>query len=154
MTVRESFHHIYCVCVKRIRLCNCLCSSSSPSSSSSRFPFRLIRNIEEFGEKKYFTDHQTANKVQLFIPMIRKYFVSILFQNKSQRRGFPQRLLDKYNYLLILISLKKTLRSGQKHVFTVRILISEQIAFAAVLYFRQGFVFCSLIDKTCWSGSY
>ena len=37
----------YCVCVKRITLCNCLCSSSSCFYAS------LIWNIQEFGAKNY-----------------------------------------------------------------------------------------------------
>ena len=98
---------IYFVCVKRIKLCNCLCSSSS------RFSANLIQNIEVFGAKKYFTDHSTANTIQLFVPTKRKFFGSILFQDKSQRRGIPQRLLDKYGHLFICISLKQTLTSGE-----------------------------------------
>ena len=46
----------YCVCVKRITLCNCLCSSSSFSAS-------IIWNIWEFRAKNYFTNHQTANTI-------------------------------------------------------------------------------------------
>ena len=38
-----------------IMLCNCLCSSSSPSFS--RDFASVIRNIEKFGAKNYFTDH-------------------------------------------------------------------------------------------------
>ena len=59
----------------------CLCSSSSPSS---RFSASLIRNIEEFGAKRYLTDHRTSNAIHLFVPVKRKFFGSILFQNKSQ----------------------------------------------------------------------
>ena len=92
-----------CVCVKRITLCSCLCSSSSPSS---RFSANLIRNIREFGAKIYFTDHRTANTIQLFVPIKRKFIGSILFQNKLQQKGIPQRLLDKYSHLFIFISLK------------------------------------------------
>ena len=72
----------YCVCVKHTTLCNCLCSSSSPPSS--RFFASLIVDIEEFRAKKYFTDHQTANTTQLFAPIKKNFFGSILFQNKSQ----------------------------------------------------------------------
>ena len=45
----RSINIIYCVCVKRITLCNCLCCSSSPCS---RFSASLVRNIGEFGAKK------------------------------------------------------------------------------------------------------
>ena len=49
----------FCVCVKRLTLCNCLCSSSS--SSFSRKFASVIRNIGKFGGKTYFTDHGTGN---------------------------------------------------------------------------------------------
>ena len=45
----------------RITLCSCLCSSSPSSSSSSRDSASVIRNIEKFGAKNYFTDHRTTN---------------------------------------------------------------------------------------------
>ena len=61
-----------CVCVNRIRLCNYLCPSSSPSS---RFSTSLILNIGEFGTKKKFTGHWTANTIQLFAPQKNKIFV-------------------------------------------------------------------------------
>ena len=54
----------YCVCVKRITLCNCLCSSSP--SSLSPFSARAIRNIGEFVAKSYFTDHQRVNTIHCF----------------------------------------------------------------------------------------
>ena len=129
--------YIYCVCVKRITLCNCLCSSS-------RFSASLIR---EFGAKNYFADHLTAKTIQLFFPTKRKFFRSILFQDKTQRRRIPQRLLDKHSHLFICTSLKQSLSCGEKPVYTVKILLSEQKAFAAVLYFGQVFVFCRLINK-------
>ena len=63
-----SFFHYkfnyYCVCVKRIMLCNCLCSSS-PSSPSRDFA-SVIRNIGKFGTKNYFTDHRAANTICRF----------------------------------------------------------------------------------------
>ena len=76
-----------CVCVKRITLWNCLCSSSS--SPSSRFSASFIRNIGEFGAKNYFAGHRTANTIQLFVPIKRNFFESILFQNKLQQKGIP-----------------------------------------------------------------
>ena len=91
--------------------------------------------------------HRTANAIQLLVPIKRKFFGSLLFQNKLQRRGIPQGLLDKWSHLFIWISLKWTLSSGQKPECIMKILISEQIAFAAVLYFGQVFVFCRLINK-------
>ena len=53
----------------------------------------------------------------------KEIFRSILFQNTSQRRGIPQKLLDKYSQVLICMSLKQTLSSGQKPVYAVKILI-------------------------------
>ena len=132
--------------MKRITLCNCLCSS--PSSSCSRFSASLIRNIGEFGAKNYFTDHWTVNTIQLFALCERKLFWSILFQNKSQRRVISYRLLDRYSHLFICTSLKETLSSGQKPVYTFKTKASEQIAFAAVFYFGQVFGFCKLINKS------
>ena len=103
--------------------------------------------------KKCFVDHQTANIIQLFVAIKNKLLRSIIFQNKSQGGGIPQGQLDKYSHLFISISVKQTLSSRQKPVYTVKILISDQIAFAAVLYFGQVFVFCRLI-KACSNGFY
>ena len=131
--------------VWHIMLCNFLCSSSSPSSH-----FRAIvnQNIGEFVPKKNFIDYHTANTIQLFVPINRKFFGSIIFKSTFHQRGIPQWLLDKYCHLFICISLKLTLISGQKLVYTVKTLMSEQIAFAAKLYFGQVFVFCRLISKS------
>ena len=107
----------------------------------------LSKILANSGKKK-FIDYQTANAIELFVSIKRKFFGSLLFQNKLQRRGIPQGLLDKYSHLFICISLKWTLSSGQKPVCTVKILVSGQIAFAAVLYFGQVFVFCRLINKS------
>ena len=85
---------------------------------------------------------------QLIIPIKRNFFGSILLQNKSQQREIPQRLLDKYSQVLICMSLKQTLSSGLKPAYTVKILISKQLAFAAVVYFGQVCGFCKLINKS------
>ena len=68
---------------------------------SSRFSASLIRNIGEFGAKNYFTDHRTANTNHLFVPIKRKLFGTILFQNRLQLSGIPQRVLDRYTRLFI-----------------------------------------------------
>ena len=78
--------------------------------------------------KKCFTGHRIANRIQLF-HAIRKensphYFMlyekktfSILFLNKSQLRGIPQRLLDKCIFIcLFTLTLKEPLSSRQKPV--------------------------------------
>ena len=76
----------YWVCWKSKKLRNCLCSS---------FFSTIYRNNGEFGSKKKFTDHWTANTIQLFVAIKRSFFWSILFLNKSQQRGIHQRLLAK-----------------------------------------------------------
>ena len=58
-----SISKFYCVCVKRITLCNCLCSSSSPSSRNFA---SVICDIKKFGAKNYFTDHPTFNTIHSF----------------------------------------------------------------------------------------
>ena len=56
----------FCVCVKRITLCNCLCSSSpsSPSPRSSRDFASVVGNIEKFGAK---TILQTTKQLIQFV---------------------------------------------------------------------------------------
>ena len=58
----------------------------------------------------------TANAIQLFVHLERKFFRTLLFQNKSQRRGIPLGLLDNFSHLFICLSLKWPLSSGQKPV--------------------------------------
>ena len=70
-------------CVKRMTLGNGLCFSSS------RFSTSLIRNNGEFGAKDHFTDHRTANTIQLFVPIKKEILGGILFQSKSQLRRIP-----------------------------------------------------------------
>ena len=101
----------FCVCVKRKTLCNCLCYSSCYST-------RIIRNIREFRAKTYFEDHQTANTTRLFVPMKMKFFRSILFQNKLQQWGIPQRLLYENSDLVTCMSLKWALSRRQKPPYT------------------------------------
>ena len=95
-----------------------------------------------WSKKHVYIDHQTANTIQLFVPIKRNFWGSM------QQRRILQGLLDKYRHLFICISLKQTLSSGQKPVYTVKIVISEQIAFATAFYFGQVFVFCRLINKS------
>ena len=58
--ISVKYEYFY-VCVKRKMPCLCLSSSSSSCDSAS-----LIRNIEEFGAKSYFTDHRTAKAIHGF----------------------------------------------------------------------------------------
>ena len=57
------------------------------SSSSLLFSASLIQNIREFGAKKHFTDHQTANTTQLFVPMKRKF--QFFFRTSHREGEFP-----------------------------------------------------------------
>ena len=64
------------------------------------FPSKqFFRNVEEFGAKEYFTDHQTANTIQLFVAITGSFFWSILLPNKLQRRGIPSWVVDKCSHL-------------------------------------------------------
>ena len=116
----------------------CVCSSPSCHFSAS-----VMQNIGKFGAEKYFTDHRTANAIQLFSPIKRTFF-GVFFFRASRSEGVPQGLLDKYSHLFICISLKWILSSGQKPVCTVKILISEEIPLLQFLLF----VFCRLINKS------
>ena len=59
------------------------------------------------------------------------------FRTNHSKGEFPRGLPDKHSHLFICISLKWTLSSGQKAAYNVKILVSEQIAFATVLYLGQ-----------------
>ena len=92
---------IFCVCLKSKMLYNCLCSSFFHHFSG------ITENSNcEFGAQKYFTDHMTANTIQLFVVIKGNSFWSILFMNKSSQRGIPQRLPEKCSQLFICIVLK------------------------------------------------
>ena len=64
--------------MKCIILCICVWTSSPPHFSAS-----LIQNKSILGAKIYFIDHETADAIHLFAPIERKFFRSLLFQNKS-----------------------------------------------------------------------
>ena len=49
--------------------------------------------------------------------------------------------------MLICITLKETLSSGQKPVYNTKIVTSEQITFDAVVYFGQVFWLCQINKK-------
>ena len=132
---------VFWVCVKRIRFFNCLC----PSSPSSCLSASGIWNIGKCEANKYFTEHQIANNfntIQLFVPIKKKIFVSVFFRNKLQW----SRISQPPAYLCI-IKTEGKLSSGEKPVYNVQLLISEQIAFAPVFYFGQVFAFCRLINR-------
>ena len=75
--------NIFCVCVKRITLCNCLCSSSSCFSAS------VIRNIVEFGAKSYFTDHWTANTIHGFRDLVPALKYTTVIRIRKNWSNFP-----------------------------------------------------------------
>ena len=96
--------------------------------------FLLLRHkfsgsIGEVGAKKCFTGHRTANTIQLFV-VIKGIFLVFSFSIKR-------------SHLFICTLLKYTLSSRQKPVSS-DMTISKQIAFAAIFYFGQVFVFCEL----------
>ena len=64
-----------------LRLPLSLCSTSSSSS-------QLSRSIGEFGAKNYFTDHETANIIQLFVP-IKGNFLVYSFSEQVSAKGNP-----------------------------------------------------------------
>ena len=67
-------------------------------------------------------------------------FSGLFFSRTSRSEGeFPR------DYLINIVT---CLFAYQKPVYTVKIVISELIAFAAVLYFGQVFVFCRLTNKS------
>ena len=61
------------------------------SFSSSSSP-RLFQNIERFGAKKYFADHQTTDAVQLFIT-IKTNFSGLSSEQVAAKRNFPETTL-------------------------------------------------------------
>ena len=77
----------FSVCVKRITFCNCLCSSSP---SSSRDFASVIRNIEKFEAKIYFTDHRTAKTIAVLEIQFRslKYMTAIRIRKNLRHIPF------------------------------------------------------------------
>ena len=56
-------------------------------SLSCRFSASLIRNIGEFGAKKYFTNHQEVNEILLFIPILKEVFRASSFSEQVAEKG-------------------------------------------------------------------
>ena len=67
---------------------------------------RFFRNIGEFGAKKSLYTPMNSQDNSVICCDKRKFFWSVLFLNKSQRRAHLQILLDKCSHLSICISLK------------------------------------------------
>ena len=90
--------------LESIAFCNCF--------AIFFFSSRHFWNIWEFGVKKHFTDHRTANTIQLALT-IKGNFSGLFFLNKSQQRGILQRLVGKCSQPFICAPSKYTLSSGQ-----------------------------------------
>ena len=85
-------------------------SKLSPTSCFHASSPQLFRNITEFETEKYFTDHGTANIIQLFVGR-KRHFSGLLFLWTYYSKGeFPR------DYLINVTSIKQTLTSGQKFV--------------------------------------
>ena len=87
----------YCVCVKRVTLCNCLCSSCYCFSAS------FIGNIGEFGAKNYFTDHRTANTIHGFRDsfLVLKILGCYQVMQKFEQVSIPIQAMQ-YNYNVLM----------------------------------------------------
>ena len=80
LTVKFQTLHCYWVCLKSKTLCIC---QFFPSSS------QLFRNIGKFWAKKYFTDHQRANKIQLFVAIKGNFSTLLIFWTNCSGGKFP-----------------------------------------------------------------
>ena len=84
----------FCVCVKRITLCNCLCSSFSSSSSSSRFYASRVRNIGVNHTRDFGPSHNVKNHLCCNITSkSRQKMDSGILKNNSSVR--PELTLEK-----------------------------------------------------------
>ena len=92
----------YCVCLKSKTLC------------ITGFLHLLHDFYRVSGESEQKIILMTIEQLTKFCCYKRRFFWSILFLNKSQRRGIFQCLLDKCDHLFICMSLKKALSSEQK----------------------------------------
>ena len=111
------------------------------------FSFQPYPKYREIRSKKLFYRplNSQYNSVVCFC---RKETFLVYCFSEQVARLIPYRLLHKYSHLFICMSIKETLSSGQKPVYTLKTKTSEQIAYAAVHYFGQVFVFSRLIDKS------
>ena len=135
----RNFHHerVNCVCLKSKTLCNCL-----PSSSFLHFFSGITGNSKvEFGAIKYFTDYWTAKTIQLFVAMSENFFLVYSFSEYVAAKGNSKDILDRCSHQFICIVLKQTWNNGLKPVKAVKILVSEQIALAAIFLLWTSFCF-------------
>ena len=96
----------YCMCVKRITLCNCLCSSShrfsaSASGTSECKSVFLILKISQYGRSRRFSFFQVIHvridiRINISIsigPMITKFGKQVYLQDLIQMRLIKQVLV-------------------------------------------------------------
>ena len=88
----------FCVCLESRTLRNCL----SPSYFLHHFS-GITGNLEQ---KKYFTEHRTANTNQLFVAIKQHFFDLSFLWTFSREREIPRDYLDKSSHLFICTSLK------------------------------------------------
>ena len=132
----KSFYErsFYCVCLKSKTLCSC------QFSLSSLFSPWLFRNICEFGAKKYFADHRTANTIQLFVAT-KGSFSGLFFFWTCRCKGEFLR-----DYLINAITCVFTCY-WNRHLVVDKNLLKvtwKQIALTAIFHFGHVFVFCRL----------
>ena len=92
---------VYCVCLYSISLWNCQFLFVLPN---------FFRNIKEFGTKRYFTDHQTANTVQLLVA-IKGNFSGLFFWASRSEGYFPRGYLMNVYLLAIKTDITKWTKS-------------------------------------------
>ena len=90
-------------------------------------------------------EHHFLNSVKFFWVVLS--LLEFIFRTSHREGEFPRGSLMNTARIYLHI-IKTDVKYEQKPVFTVKMLISEQIAFAAVLYFKKVFVFCKLINKS------
>ena len=116
-------------------------------SSSSSSP-QLLRNIGEFGAKKYFTYHQRANTTQLFVA-IKGIFSGLFFFRRCRSKGKIPRdylinLATCYLHIIKIYIKKFTKICLKPHDDTRK---NSPGCNILIFYFAQIFVFCRLISK-------
>ena len=111
------------------------------------FSFQPYPKYREIRSKKLFYRPLNSQYNSVVCSCRKETFLVYCFSEQVARL-IPYRLLHKYSHLFICMSIKETLSSGQKPVYTLKTKTSEQIAYAEVHYFGQVFVFSRLIDKS------
>ena len=98
-----------------------------------------------------YSEYRGIRSKKLFYRPLNSLYNSVICSYKkeiSQVYSFSEQVTAKGNS-----PKDQTVSSGQKPAYTVKILISEIVPFAAAFYFGQVFVFCRFIKKY-WNGFY